>query len=773
VPHALLRQGLADLRGRRLQSFQLMLLAAVAAFTATLAVSVQIDGSARWDRLFAAANGAHVEFLAGDTSVDFTPIVQSEGVTETAGPYPVVRDMALVQDPVKTNLWLVGVAADPPQVDRPLLTAGAWLAAGRDDQIVLDTTFAGELDITVGQRVEVLSAQGRVPLEVAGLALGATQAYPVRPPLGYVRPVALAKVAPERTWESSLHVRLANPQDSGAFRERAATRLPTGVLVFDQDWQVSRDDVLAANQFSLVFIRAFSLFALIAVGLVVANVSNALILARFREIGLLKAIGFTPWQITLLFLLEHLGLGLIAALAGIAVGVVLTPIFLSPVFLQTTPSLLPALAPPIDPVALAGVLLGLELVVGLFTLLPAWRGGRIEAVQAIKIGPTAVERRPSRLAGLARRLGMPLAIVLGMKDAFARPGRALFTIAGLVLTFTTATVVLSVAATLETALADPLTYGPPGEMSVRRVFRSDAEVRQILAAQPEVHDYLSYLLLPARAADQPVSVAVVAVATPIEHIHINIPEGRMFAMPGEAVVSQLVLRQLHVKVGDDLRLSVQNRPLTLRIVGRYAGALDISPIVLYSMATFHEQVDAAAEPIDYALALAPGTNLLALRAALLHASDDQLGVFIPRLSLRGFGWVYPMLIALISSLLVIGLINILNTTLLGVQERVRELGILKAVGLTPGQVSVSVVAGMSVLALLAVLISIPLGIAIVYALWSYAYQQLGGGSGIVLPVNWLWMGLLLPGAVLVALLGSALPARHAGRIPVVEALRYE
>jgi putative ABC transport system permease protein len=123
--------------------------------------------------------------------------------------------------------------------------------------------------------------------------------------------------------------------------------------------------------------------------------------------------------------------------------------------------------------------------------------------------------------------------------------------------------------------------------------------------------------------------------------------------------------------------------------------------------------------------------------------------------------------------LAIGLINILNTTLLGVQERVRELAVLKAIGLTPHQLVLGVAAGMSVQALLAMLISIPLGIGILFALWSVAFQQVGGDNSIALPLNWLWLALLPPGAVLLALLGSALPARQAGRAPVAEALRHE
>ena len=77
----------------------------------------------------------------------------------------------------------------------------------------------------------------------------------------------------------------------------------------------------------------------------------------------------------------------------------------------------------------------------------------------------------------------------------------------------------------------------------------------------------------------------------------------------------------------------------------------------------YEQIDPAAEPVDYALALTPGANLRALRSALLRASGNQLGVFVPSLSVRGFGWVRAMLAALITSLLAIGLIAAIPATI--------------------------------------------------------------------------------------------------------------
>lgn len=142
--------------------------------------------------------------------------------------------------------------------------------------------------------------------------------------------------------------------------------------------------------------------------------------------------------------------------------------------------------------------------------------------------------------------------------------------------------------------------------------------------------------------------------------------GRMFAAPGEAVVGQGLLDQLHLRIGDTMRLRTQNRPLTLHIVGRYFTLLNNGLAAMYSLETVRRQIDPAAAPTQYALQLAPGADAAAVRRALPHASGGQFGVAVWDLN-WGADWLVTVLVALSAALLLIGLIALLNTALLGVQ----------------------------------------------------------------------------------------------------------
>ena len=121
-----------------------------------------------------------------------------------------------------------------------------------------------------------------------------------------------------------------------------------------------------------------------------------------------------------MFLFEHLALGAVALALGLAAAEALEPFFQADNadLLATTPVSIYA------PRLFLAIFAGVELLVALFTLLPAWRGGRIATVLAIRSGFARVHSKPSLPARVAARFHLPPVLVLGLKDLFARPLRA-------------------------------------------------------------------------------------------------------------------------------------------------------------------------------------------------------------------------------------------------------------------------------------------------------------------------------------------------------------
>jgi putative ABC transport system permease protein len=129
----------------------------------------------------------------------------------------------------------------------------------------------------------------------------------------------------------------------------------------------------------------------------------------------------------------------------------------------------------------------------------------------------------------------------------------------------------------------------------------------------------------------------------------------------------------------------------------------------------------------------------------------------------------PVLVYTLDAVLaVITLSALFGVALLSVRERIRDFGVLRTVGLTPRQVTASLVSAHAVIAFVAAVVSIPIGIGLYLAL-----SQGAGGSADVTFAPWWWIASVPFALSLVTATATSVPARYAANIPAAEAVRYE
>jgi putative ABC transport system permease protein len=117
---------------------------------------------------------------------------------------------------------------------------------------------------------------------------------------------------------------------------------------------------------------------------------------------------------------------------------------------------------------------------------------------------------------------------------------------------------------------------------------------------------------------------------------------------------------------------------------------------------------------------------------------------------------------------IVSLFGIVNTLVLTVFERTREIGMLRAVGMTQRQTRSMIRHESVVTSLIGAALGMIVGLFLA-ALVTHALSS----EGIVFAVPWLSLVWFVIAAVVVGLLAAILPARRAARLNVLEALQYE
>ena len=214
-------------------------------------------------------------------------------------------------------------------------------------------------------------------------------------------------------------------------------------------------------------------------------------------------------------------------------------------------------------------------------------------------------------------------------------------------------------------------------------------------------------------------------------------------------------------------------PLELRVVGiverSIPGATGEAMLVGWSDATALGVTGADAYAIRFAPDAAPAARdalrTFALSVALDYVTLDRIKGAVD----EALGRIFGLFDALAAVAVVIAALGIVNTLTMNVIERVREIGVLRAAGMTRRQVWRSVVVEAGILGLAGAGLGIVLGL-IVGAL---LVLLPGGRLDVAASIPWQVVGLSVVLGVVVAMLAAAYPARLAARLPIVQAVSFE
>ncbi|WP_031519232.1 ABC transporter permease [Streptomyces sp. NRRL F-5123] len=788
---------------RRVQTVVMALTTMMAVTASIMAAGLVVASRAPFDHAFAQQRGAHLTARfdgSKATAAQVAATAHAAGVTAAAGPFTVVTASPRITDGgggMITSeggpLTIAGRSDRGGPVDAVTMLKGHWLT-GRG-QIVLTENDDGPNLFQLGATAVFPGLPGSPELRIVGLARSVSRTADA-----WVAPAQMAAFAkPGSAPSYEMLYRFAHSGTSGqvaAGRAAVAAAAPKGALTAGLSYLTTKHVADEHSATFVPFIVAFGVLGLVMSVLIIGIVVSGSVSAGTRRIGVLKSLGLTPGQVGR----AYIGQALIPAAVGTALGVLVGNLASVPLLKQASDaygagSL--AVAWWLDLVVPAGVL---ALVVA-SALAPALRAARLRTVEALAVGRTPRVGRGRLAARVASRLPLPRAVTMGLAGPFARPGRSATIWVAVAFGAVGVTFAYGLGSSLS-AIQDGLNRDSPGQVSMpvyappvdapppgaakgegapppapvgRPVPVDRSKLLNAITAQQGTAGYVG-------TGEEEVGVAGVPGAARVDTYQgdaswagLQMVSGHWLTGPGQIVVGHRFLEATGKHVGDSATLEDDGRSTRVTIVGE---ALIIDDTLRFS--TDYRTLTALgldAQPDMFHVKLTQGTDIRAYLADL-NTAIRPLGVEAYQESSSTSATVIAMdtLIATLTLMLVlVAGLGVLNTVVLDTRERVHDIGVMKALGMSPRQTIAMVITSVAGLGLLAGVVGVPVGMA----LHGVIVPAMGSAAGTRVPHADIavfhpgLVTLLALAGLVIAIAGAMLPAGWAARTSTATSLRTE
>ncbi|TIC87514.1 FtsX-like permease family protein [Nocardioides sp. GY 10113] len=697
-------------------------------------------------------------------------------------------------------------------------------------EVAIDATSATDHDIALGSTIKVLFQGPTREFTVVGTVgygdgitdLGGTTS-------AYFDDATAQQVLGRPGWFDRIEVSAADGVSQTQLADRVAQVLPEGAEAITGKAAAEENATATKENFKIVG-YIFGIFAGIALfvgSFIIWNTFSMTVAQRTREIALLRAVGAKRRQVMGSLLLEALGLGLVASAAGFGIGVALAKglkwlmdvtglalpftalqIEASQVWISlavgTGVTVLAALVParratkvlPIEALresapggersSWARALVGLMVVgTGVAAILYALFGegsmstfglGLAGAMLGVVIGlPIAVRPLAALIAAPLRLRGLPGD--LARQNAVRNPRRTSATAAALMIGLTLVVSMGVFASSLKASFGDVLddrvdadlyvvtasAQGPGYSPSVLDAVEAVGGVDQVSAN--------GWGLARFDGADG--SYSAVDPSNAEDVFNLGVSAGSIADLDGDSVmVAEDAAVDNGWHVGDTVTAEfAQSGAHQLEIAAVYSGKGWISDSFVISRAA--QQALAGPQLVTNAfVTLDAGADRAEVQDAVDAALADHPDAKV--LDRAGFekeasGFIDTLLTfmtVMLALAVVIALLGIVNTLALSVFERTRELGLLRAVGMTRGQVRAMVRWESAVISLIGALTGAVLGTGLGVAMSQVLKDE--GIEAISVPFG--QIGVYVAIAAVAGVLAAVGPARSAAKVDVLKAV---
>lgn len=761
-----------------------------------------------------------IEFAAGSVE-GFAQIIDKDGDPISNGGAPTFG-----------LSWVPGAESLTP------LNIREGRAPSQNGEVMIDLGTAETSKLAVGDTVRIVVVAGSEEFEIVGLSgfgssdnvLGATIA-------SFDEATAMRLFNSEGEF-ASISASTDGTAALSTVLDRVNDVLPSGVGAVSGAAQSEQDssDLQEEIGFLSTALLVFAGVGVLVGAFIIYNTFSIIIAQRTREMAMLRAVGATASQVTVMIVIEAIVVGFLASAIGIAAGVGIT-------WLLRTAFDAAGVGFPQGPLTIRprtvmiGMLVG--MAVTLFSaLIPARQAARIPPVAAISEatigGPKSLTKRlvagtilttigavilalglfgsignALTLVGLgafivflgvtvlaplvarrsARIIGAPLPTMFGVTGTLARensvrrPRRTAATASALMIGVAVVSVVAILASSLKQSVEDQVTesfgitdfqievttFGDPAQVGLSPAIATE------LTLVPEIGVVSRTKFGIWKNEDGSDRQLIAVDPSTLEDVFVaKVQTGSVAALAGGGVLLQVdAAKDLDVSVGSTLPMQF---PLTgieqVPVVGTFAGEGFFSSYLISN--DFYEE--RYANQLDYQLFIniADGVENESGRAAIdgvladfPNAEAKNLAEFIEDQKSQ-IDVLLVIINALLALAILIALLGIANTLALSIFERKRELGLLRAVGMTRRQVRRMIRWEAVITALfgafLGLLVGVVLGWAVVVAL-----EDEGLSFGF--PFQLLTTYVVVAG--LGGVVASLWPSFRGARTNVLEAIAYE